>query len=158
MRHVGAAMRHRGDDRARIARLDAMARAHGRVILATNDVLYHAPDRRPLQDVMTCIRHGTTIAEAGHLLEANGERHLKSPAEMCRLFADWPHATAASLEIAAACTFSLAELRYDYPNETIPETETPWPPSSVSRGRGRAGATPPACRAACARRSAPSSP
>ncbi len=125
MRHVAAAMRHRGDDRARVSRLDAMARAHGRTILATNDVRYHVPQRRPLQDVMTCIRHGTTIDRAGYLLDANAERHLKSPAEMCRLFADWPHAITASLEIAKAITFSMADLKYAYPQEVIPEGETP---------------------------------
>ena len=125
MRHVAAAMLHRGDDRTRVNRLDAMARAHGRTILATNDVRYHAPERRPLQDVMTCIRHGTTIDRAGYLLEANAERHLKSPQEMCRLFADWPHAIAASLEIAEAVTFSMDQLEYGYPHETIPEEETP---------------------------------
>ena len=125
MRHVAAAMLRRGDDRARVSRLDAMARAHGLAILATNDVRYHAPERRPLQDVMTCIRHGTTVDRAGYLLEANAERHLRSPREMCRLFADWPHAIAATLEVAGAIDFSLAQLRYDYPHETIPEDETP---------------------------------
>ena len=125
MTHVGATMLHRGDDRARVARLDAMARARGRAILATNDVRYHAPERRPLQDVMTCIRHGTTIDRAGYLLDANAERHLRSPEEMCRLFADWPHAIAASLEIAGAVAFSMDQLRYGYPHETIPEDETP---------------------------------
>ena len=125
MRHIGAAMLHRGDDRARIWRLDAMAKAHGRTILATNDVRYHVPERRPLQDVMTCIRHGTTVDRAGYLLDANAERHLRSPEGMCRLFADWPHAIAATLEIAAACTFSMDQLKYGYPRETIPEDETP---------------------------------
>ena len=123
--HVAAPWRHGGDDAARIAALDALARARGRGILATSDVLYHAPDRRPLQDVMTCIRHGTTIGEAGYLLGPNAERHLRGPGEMVRLYARWPHAVAASLEIAAACTFSLDELRYSYPQEVIPEDETP---------------------------------
>lgn len=87
LRHVAASHLYRGDDVARINRLDRAARACGLSILATNDVLYHAPDRRPLQDVMTCIRHGTTIHRAGLLLHPNAERHLKSPAEMARLFA-----------------------------------------------------------------------
>ena len=81
---------------------------------------YHAPDRRPLQDVMTAIRHKTTVAAAGHLLHANAERHLKSPDEMAALFARWPHAIAASREVADACRFSLDELRYEYPKRSIP--------------------------------------
>ena len=121
LRHVAARWLYRGCDRARINRLDAAARACGLSILATNDVHYHAPDRRPLQDVMTCILHGTTVARAGFLLDANAERHLKSPAEMARLFSDWPHAIAATRRVADACRFSLDDLRYEYPAETVPE-------------------------------------
>jgi error-prone DNA polymerase len=90
--HIAVSHLYRGDDIARINRLAVLAKGAGLAILATNDVLYHQPERRPLHDIMTCIRHKTTLANAGHLLEANGERHLKSPAEMQRLFADWPHA------------------------------------------------------------------
>ncbi|MDE8651022.1 error-prone DNA polymerase [Novosphingobium album (ex Liu et al. 2023)] len=121
LRHIAACYCHAGNDVARIAALDAMARANGMTILATNDVLYHAPDRRPLQDVMTAIRHKTTVARAGWLLEANAERHLKSPGEMVRLFERWPHAIAAAREVADACTFSLEELRYEYPEESYPD-------------------------------------
>jgi error-prone DNA polymerase len=96
LRHVAAAHLYRGGDLARIERLDRLARGISGTILATNDVHYHAPDKRPLQDVMTCIREKTTIAEAGFLLHANAERHLKSPEEMARLFARWPHAIAAT--------------------------------------------------------------
>ena len=124
LRHVAASHLYRGDDRARINRLDRLARAHGLSILATNDVQYHAPERRPLQDVMTCIREKTTIHKAGFLLEANAERYLKSPAEMARLFADWPHAIRATRELADACRFSLDELAYHYPQETVPPGET----------------------------------
>ena len=102
LRHVAAAYLYRGDDAARIERLDRIAKANGATILATNDVHYHAPDRRPLQDVMSCIREKVTIANAGYLLNANAERHLKSPAEMARLFARWPHAIAATREFADA--------------------------------------------------------
>ncbi|RJY09512.1 error-prone DNA polymerase [Aurantiacibacter aquimixticola] len=119
--HIAASYLYRGDDRARIERLDRLARAYGLAILATNDVHHHVAERRPLQDVMTCIREKTTIAQAGYLLHANAERHLKSPQDMVRLFADWPHAIAASREIADACTFSLDELRYEYPHETVPD-------------------------------------
>ncbi|MDP3340414.1 error-prone DNA polymerase [Frigidibacter sp.] len=125
LRHIAVSHLYRGDDRARITRLDRLARAHGIGILATNDVHYHAAERRPLQDVMTCIREKTTIHRAGFLLDANAERHLKSPAEMIRLFADWPHAIRATRAVADACTFSLDELAYHYPQETVPEGETP---------------------------------
>jgi len=125
LRHIAASYLYNGDDVARIAALDAMARENGLSILATNDVLYHAPERRPLQDVMTAIRHKTTVADAGFLLEANAERHLKSPQEMQRLFAPWPHAIAAARQVADACRFSLDELQYEYPEETYPEGRTP---------------------------------
>ncbi|WP_322891850.1 MULTISPECIES: error-prone DNA polymerase [unclassified Yoonia] len=125
LRHIAASCLYRGDDRARINRLDALARRHGLSILATNDVHYHAPDRRPLQDVMTCIRHKTTIAKAGFLLDANAERHLKSPAQMVRLFADWPHAIRATREVADACAFDLRDLAYEYPHETVPAGRSP---------------------------------
>ena len=125
MRHIAAAYLYRGDDKARINRLDELARAHGLSLLATNDVHYHAPDRRPLQDVMTAIRHKTTVARAGYLLHGNAERHLKSPAEMADLFARWPHAIAAARKVADACEFSLDELRYEYPEEIYPDGQTP---------------------------------
>ncbi|MEQ3624190.1 MAG: error-prone DNA polymerase [Celeribacter sp.] len=121
MRHIGATYLYRGDDRARINRLDQMARTHGLSILATNDVLYHAPDRRPLQDVMTCIRKGVTVSRAGFRLLANAERHLKSPQEMCRLFADWPHAIAATRAVADDISFALTDLAYEYPHEIVPK-------------------------------------
>ena len=125
MRHVAAAHLYRGDDLARIERLDRLAKAHGRSILATNEVHYHEPSRRPLQDVMTCIREKVTLVEAGLLLNPNAERHLKSPAEMARLFARWPHAIEATRYIADSIDFSLDELKYEYPQETCPEGRTP---------------------------------
>ncbi len=120
LRHLAASYLYRGDDVARIDRLDALARENGLTLLATNDVHYHAPERRPLQDVMTAIAHKTTVAEAGHLLHANAERHLKSPHDMCRLFARWPHAIQAARDVADACDFSLDELRYEYPSRSYP--------------------------------------
>ncbi|OBX18311.1 error-prone DNA polymerase [Erythrobacter sp. QSSC1-22B] len=125
LRHIAAAYLYRGDDTARIARLDALARASGLSILATNDVHYHMPARRPLQDVMTAIRHKTTVAAAGHLLAANAERYLKPPATMVHLFARWPHAIAATREVADRCRFSLDELAYEYPEEIHPDGMTP---------------------------------
>jgi error-prone DNA polymerase len=125
LRHVAASWLYRGDDAARIERLDRLAKTNGCAILATNDVHYHAPDRRPLQDVVTCIREKTTIAKAGYLLNPNAERHLKSPAEMMRLFERWPNAISATREFADALNFSLNELRYEYPKETVPEGRSP---------------------------------
>jgi error-prone DNA polymerase len=125
LRHVAASWLYRGDDSARIERLDRIARANGCTILATNDVHYHAPDRRPLQDVVTCIREKVTIATAGYRLNPNAERHLKSPEEMQRLFARWPHAISATRKFADALHFSLDELRYEYPRESVPEGRSP---------------------------------
>ena len=125
LRHVAASWFYRGGDAARIERLDRMARANGCTILATNDVHYHAPERRPLQDVVTCIREKVTVATAGYLLNPNAERHLKSPAEMMRLFDRWPDAIAATREFADSLHFSLDELRYEYPKESVPEGRTP---------------------------------
>lgn len=121
LRHLAASYLYSGDDIARITRLDSLARANGLAILATNLPLYHAAHRRPLHDVMTAIRCKTTVATAGHRLEANAERHLKSPQEMARLFHRWPHALSAARDVADACRFSLDELRYEYPLQTYPD-------------------------------------
>ena len=154
LKHIAASFLHRGDDIARIDRLDALARANGLKLLATNDVHYHAPDRRPLQDVMTAIRHKTTVAAAGRLLHANAERHLKSPAEMQALFARWPHAiTAAARQVADACTFSLDELRYEYPEEIFPNGQTPQEHLVEETWKGAKWRYPMACRIIFARRS-----
>ncbi|MEL6238569.1 MAG: error-prone DNA polymerase, partial [Pseudomonadota bacterium] len=125
LKHLAASYLYRGDDIARIDRLDTLARENGLSLLATNDVHYHAAERRPLQDVMTAIANKTTVAEAGHLLHANAERHLKSPQEMVRLFARWPHAITAARVVADACNFSLDELRYEYPEEIYPDGQSP---------------------------------
>ena len=77
-----------------MAARQALAQAHGLPLIAVGDVLYHEPERRPLQDVVSCIRLGITLDAAGQRLEANGERHLKPPAEMARLFHTMPEAIA----------------------------------------------------------------
>lgn len=125
LRYLAASYLYRGDDKARINRLDALAGQHGLRLLATNEVLYHAPDRRPLQDVMTCIREHCTLVEGGSRLQANAERHLKSPSEMARLFMQWPHAISATRSVADAIDFDLGELSYEYPHEVIPVDMTP---------------------------------
>jgi error-prone DNA polymerase len=116
--------RYRGDDRRRLARLAELATAARLPLVATNDVLYHSPARRPLQDVLTCIRERCTIDEAGWRLAANAERHLKAPAEMARLFRHSPEALAGTLELVDACRFSLDDLRYEYPDEVAAPGET----------------------------------
>jgi error-prone DNA polymerase len=112
---------YRGDDARRLTHLAALGEATGLPLVAVNDVLYHLPERRPLQDVLTCIREGCTIGEAGYRLIANAERHLKAPQEMARLFRGCEDAVERSLEIVERCRFSLDELRYEYPEEPVPE-------------------------------------
>jgi error-prone DNA polymerase len=116
---------YRGDDARRITMLGTVADDVGLGLVATNDVHFHAAERRPLQDVLTCIRAGCTIHEAGFRLFGNAERHLKSPAEMARLFRARPDALRRTLEIADACTFSLTDLTYEYPAEPVPDGATP---------------------------------
>ncbi|MCC6472011.1 MAG: error-prone DNA polymerase [Alphaproteobacteria bacterium] len=123
--YLAAAPRYDGGDRAWLARLAALATKTGAKLLATNDVHYHHPARRPLQDVLTCIRAGCTIHAAGYRLHANAERHLKSPAAMARLFRDHPDAVAHTLEIVERCRFALDELQYEYPDEPVPQGRTP---------------------------------
>ena len=122
---LAASRRFQGDDRAHLNRLAAIARRAHVPFLATNNVLYHAPARRPLQDILHCIREGVTIDAAGRALEANAERHLKTPQEMARLFADHPAAIEETLHIAERIRFSLDELRYEYPEETSGESASP---------------------------------
>ena len=93
-------------------------------LLATNEVLYHHPERRPLQDVLTCIREKTTIEAVGTRLQANAERHLKPADEMARLFRDFPDAIAETLRFANRITFSLDQLKYQYPDEPVPPGKT----------------------------------
>ena len=125
LHHIAVSYLYRGDDRARINSLDRLAQSHGLRILATNEVHYHVPERRPLQDVLTCILHKTTIAKAGFWVEANAERYLKSPAQMIDLFKDWPHAIHATRGVADACKFDLRELSYEYPQKNLPDDCTP---------------------------------
>ena len=109
----------RGDDKQWLHTVAGFARSIHLPIVATNDVLYHEPGRKMLQDVVTCIREKCTLSEAGFRLEANSERHLKPPQVMAQLFAAWPEALEATVEIADRCQFSLDELRYEYPEEVL---------------------------------------
>ncbi|MDB5447302.1 MAG: dnaE [Phenylobacterium sp.] len=121
---LAAARRYGARDLQRLSRLAALAQDVGAPMVATNDVLYHGPERRPLQDVLTCIAEGCAIHEAGLRLAANAERHLKSAEEMARLFARFPGAVERSLEIAERIGFDLGQLRYEYPDEPVPPGKT----------------------------------
>jgi len=103
------------------ARVRARADRYGIPTVAAAEVLYHTRARRDLQDVLTCIRHGVTLAAAGRLTRPNAEHDLKSPYAFTLLWEDDPASVARSEEIAARCTFTLAEIRYRYPSEWMPE-------------------------------------
>ena len=114
-------LRRRPRDQLRLHRLSNLATQARVRTVVTGDVLFHHPDRRVLQDVVTCIREGCTIDDVGFKRERSGDRHLKPAAEMHRLFARYPEALARTLEIADRCRFNLDELAYQYPEEaTIP--------------------------------------
>ena len=119
------AARHR---RAEEVRPEANLRRHagraGLPLVAATEVLYHTPARRDLQDVLTCIRHGVTLAGAGRLIRPNAEHDLKSPQRMAQLFADEPALVERTREVASRCTFSLSEIRYRYPAERLPDGKT----------------------------------
>jgi len=117
---LAAAMLYRGDDKRRLQRLKSLAEAVDVPLLAINDVLYHHPMRRPLQDVVTCIREHVTLDAAGRLLQMNAERHLKPADEMLRLFQDAPDAVAETIRFAKRIDFSLSQLKYNYPDEPVP--------------------------------------
>ena len=121
---LAASRLYGAQDLKRLHRLAGLAERIGAPMVATGDVLYHAPERRPLQDVLTCIRETCTIQKAGFRLEANAERHVKSPAEMARLFARWPQAVERSVEIAERIAFDLGKLREEYPDEPVPPGKT----------------------------------
>ena len=143
--------RHR---RAEEVRQEASLRRHaesaGLPLIATAEVLYHTPARRDLQDVLTCIRHGVTLAAAGRLTRPNAEHDLKAPQRMAALFADEPVLVERTREVASRCTFSLSEIRYRYPAERLPDgkTSSAWLRELTLRGaRERFGAgVPPAIR------------
>jgi error-prone DNA polymerase len=117
---------HRGaDDRAHLARLIREAEQAGVPLVAANDVHYHDRSRQSLQDILCATRHGCTVAELGHRRFPNAERALRSPAEMLGIFAEFPEAVARTVEVADRCTFSLDELRYEYPEELCPPGLTP---------------------------------
>ncbi|WP_024921355.1 MULTISPECIES: error-prone DNA polymerase [unclassified Afipia] len=115
--YMALTLRRRPNDALRLYELSNLA-ARARVpTVVTNDVLFHVPARRMLQDVVTCIRHNVTIDDAGFCRERHADRYFKPSDEMARLFARYPEALARTAEIADRCRFSLDELAYQYPEE-----------------------------------------
>ncbi len=118
---LGVTMPRSGKDERQLTQLISLSNELTIPLLATNDALYAEPEERQLHDVLTCISESTTIAEAGKRLAPNAERHLKGPWEMDRLFKPAPQAIAASQDILSRITFTLDDLRYEYPHEPVPE-------------------------------------
>jgi len=142
---LGLTMPYSGRDRRQRAKLAKIAADLSVPLLATNDALYATPAQRPLHDVVTCIRLGLKIEEAGTRLAANGERHLKPGLEMARLFADYPQAVEEGSRLLDRIGFDLAQLKYEYPHEPVPEGWTPqsWLEKLVADGiRWRYGEAP----------------
>src|SRR6202048_2942663 len=121
---LAASLLYRGDDKRRLVRLQRMGATARVAPLATHEVLYPHPARRPLQDVLTCIREKTTIDAIGKRLEANAERFLKPAHEMARLFRDLPEAIAETKRFADRIVFSMDQLKYQYPDEPVPPGKT----------------------------------
>lgn len=123
--YLAVSRSYQANDNKRMHRLAQLSRELEIKMVATNDVYYHTPERRQLQDVLTCIREKCTIQSAGFRLHQNAERHLKAQEEMQRLFRQYPEALTASQEIADACRFSLDSLKYVYPEEITTNGRTP---------------------------------
>lgn len=118
--YIAASRSYTGDDAKRFYRLANT----GIPMIATNDVHYHEPDRRELQDVQTCVREKCTIQNAGFKLHVNAERYLKPVFELERLYSKYPEALMHTQEIAVACNFSLDELKYLEPEWKSPDGRT----------------------------------
>lgn len=123
--YLAATRRYQGDDQKQLYRLSELSVLYGVPLIATNDVFYHHPGRRQLQDILTCIQQKCTVFNAGYKLHPNAERYLKTQGEMMRLFRRQPEAIKRTQEIAEACLFSLDALQYEYPPEVITGGRTP---------------------------------
>jgi len=122
--YIAASRRYMGDDSKYLFRIAELGKRFEVPMVATNDIHYHEPERRQLQDILTCIREKCTIHTAGYKLHPNAERYLKPNDEMLRLFRKYPDAIQRTKEIAEACKFSLSELKYQYPEEITTEGRT----------------------------------
>ncbi|WP_321286241.1 error-prone DNA polymerase [uncultured Sunxiuqinia sp.] len=123
--YLAAAFSYQGSDHKRLFRLSQLEARLGIPMVATNDVHYHEPGRRELQDVLTCIREKCTIHNVGFKLHQNAERYIKPVSEIRRLFREYPQTVCRTQEIADVCQFSLDELKYLYPEEITSEGRTP---------------------------------
>jgi error-prone DNA polymerase len=117
--YLSLCLRRRPNDQLRLHELSNLAARFKVRTVVTNDVLFHEPSRRQLQDIVTCIRNVSTIDDIGFERERHADRYLKPPEEMARLFPRYPEALARTLEIVERCRFSLEELTYQYPEEAI---------------------------------------
>lgn len=140
--------RHRRADEGTIERrLRERAARYELPLVAATEVLYHATERRELQDVLTCVRHGVTLGTAGTRLKANAEHALHSKHAFAALYSDLPDALARTVEVAAECRFGMDALEYRYPSERLPDgsTSSEWLRRLVFEGaRRRSGGEPPA--------------
>jgi error-prone DNA polymerase len=124
----------RAGDRAKLAQCAELSLATGLPQVAAGDVHMHVRARRTLQDTMTAIRLRKPIAECGHALHPNGERHLRSRARLASIYP--PELLAETVAIAQRCRFSLDELRYEYPEEIVPAGQTPASYLAAAHGCG----------------------
>ncbi|UCF69536.1 MAG: error-prone DNA polymerase [Acidobacteriota bacterium] len=132
-------------------RVRRRAERYGLPLVAASEVLYHQRARRPLQDALTCLRHGVTLASAGRCTKPNAEHELKTGYAFAQLFHDEPAVVSRTLQVAERCTFRMDELRYRYPSEKLPDgtTSSAWLRQLTYEGaRGRYGGPPPAAVAA----------
>jgi error-prone DNA polymerase len=123
--YLSATRSYQGDDFKKLHRLSQLSSEYNIPLVATGDVHYHIPERRQLQDIVTCIREKCTIYTAGYRLHENAERYLKPQQEMLRLFRQYPDAILRTKEIADSCRFSLDTLKYIYPEEITSNGRTP---------------------------------
>ena len=117
--YAGGYLLRDGRDEERLAKMAALADEIQRPFVALSQALYHQSDRRPLADVLSCLRHKTTLAKAGHILARNAEQVLRTPQEMARLWTGYETALQAAAEIKNLCQFALSELSYEYPDEIL---------------------------------------
>ncbi len=139
---IGASLTYGQDMRGALAKRMGLAKTLGAPLVATNDALMHAPERRALADVVACIREGVTLEAAGKLTQANAERHLKGPREMARLFAEAPEAVEETVRFLANLAFSLDDLAHRYPEELREGFASPQAALEAFAHRRRRGALP----------------
>lgn len=123
--YLAANRNYHGLDQKRLFRLDELSKNLNVPMVATNDVYYHCPSPRQLQDILTCVREKCTIQTAGFRLMMNAERHLKPVEEMQRLFRQYPEAIKNTLKIAEKCQFTLDSLEYEYPEKILSGNREP---------------------------------